>query len=67
MIKFDRLWVKLEEKNKSKIYLRGFLGGSTYNSLRHNKPVSTFTIDLICKNLKCKPEDILEYVEDDEN
>lgn len=66
MIVFSRLWDKLEEQNKTKIFLRGFIGGSTYNNLRHNRPVSTFTIDLICKNLKCNPEDVLEYIPDEQ-
>ena len=66
MIIFNRLWGELKKQGKTKIFLRGFLGGSTYNSLRHNKPVSTYTIDLICKKLNCQPESILEYIPDEE-
>lgn len=32
--------------------------------LRKNSNVSTYTLDQLCRILKCKLEDIAEYVED---
>lgn len=37
---------------------------STYR-LKHNKPISTQTIDDLCKYLDCKVEDILQYKKDE--
>lgn len=37
------------------------LSQKTLTAIRHNKPVSTTTIDTICKLAKCQPGDILEY------
>ena len=36
----------------------------TLTAIRKNEPISTKTIDTICKVLKCQPGDILGYVED---
>lgn len=34
--------------------------------LRRNESVSTHTIEMFCKILKCQVGDIMEYIEDDE-
>ena len=50
--------------NSGKIMNDKILSQSTMTAIRHNKPISTTTINTICKLAKCQPGDILEYVED---
>ena len=37
---------------------------SLIDRLKHNKPLSTVTIDDLCTMLDCKVEDILVYIKD---
>ena len=37
---------------------------SLLDRLKHNKPISTVTLNDLCNILKCKVEDILLYTED---
>lgn len=38
----------------------------TVNNLKHNKGITVDTLEKLCKILNCKPNDILEFV-DNEN
>lgn len=40
---------------------------SLLDRLKHNKPISTVTIDDLCKILSCNVNDILEYLPDSVN
>ena len=67
MIKYDRIWETMRERNISEyafIEKHGFSSG-TFHRLRHNKPITTTTIDDFCKILNCNVEDIMEYVAED--
>lgn len=37
---------------------------SLLDRLRHNRPISTVTLDDLCRILECRVEDILVYKED---
>ena len=39
------------------------ISSATISNLRKNRSVTIETIDKLCEYLKCKPEDILEYIE----
>ena len=39
---------------------------ATYYSIKNGKSVSTNTIALLCRLLRCRVEDVIEYIEDDE-
>ena len=41
------------------------LSRSLLDRLKHNKPVTTVTINDLCSILHCKIEDIAVYIEDD--
>lgn len=68
MIVFDRLWDTLKEKNISQYKLIKEYNISTgqLDRLRKNGNVNTFTLNQLCKILNCKIEDIVEYVEIEE-
>ncbi|MBQ7090108.1 MAG: helix-turn-helix transcriptional regulator [Clostridia bacterium] len=66
MIRFDPLWETMREKQVSTYWLREKCGidSKTIRRLRANENIETKTIDKLCAALHCKPENILEYVED---
>ncbi len=67
MIKYDRLWKTMQEKEISQydLYTHHNLNRSQLNRLRHNKNVEVNTIDKLCNILHCRVEDIMEHFPDD--
>jgi len=39
----------------------------TQQRIRHDKPLSTTTIEALCRILGCQPGDIMEYIPDEEH
>ena len=66
MIKFDKLFAKLEAEGKSSVYWLRTNGmhPAVVNKLRKNETVTTETIDRICILLDCQPGDIMECTKD---
>ena len=66
MIKFDKLWDVMKEKNISTYYLREKSGidSKTIRRLKSNENIETKTLDKLCSVLGCRLEDIAEYIED---
>ena len=66
MIKFDRLWKTMEERNISTYYLREKAGidSKTVRRLKANENTETKTLDKLCAALNCKLEDIAEYIDE---
>lgn len=64
MIRFDRLWKTMEERNISTYYLREKSGidSKTIRRLKNNENIETKTLDKLCSVLKCSLEDIVEYI-----
>ncbi len=68
MIIYDKLWNTLKEKNISQYKLIKIYGISTgqLDRLRKNEHVSSYTLDKLCTILKCRLEDIAEFVDTNE-
>lgn len=68
LILYNRLWETMSRKNVTTYTLRNKQGMShaTIQRLQANMPVSTHTLNKLCKILDCRLEDIAEYVPDDE-
>ena len=66
MIKFDRLWKTMEERNISTYYLREKAGidSKTVRRLKANENTETKTLDKLCAALNCRLEDIAEYIDE---
>lgn len=66
MIIYDRLWRIIEERNLSTYYLREQCGidNKTIQRLKNNENTETKTLNKLCAVLKCKLEDIAEYIPD---
>ena len=66
MITYEPFYRRLKEKNITtyKLITQHNVSRSLIDRLKHNKPITTVTLNDLCKILGCKIEDIVEYVED---
>ena len=63
MISYDRLWIKLEEKQISQYRLaKEGISHSTISRLKNNQYVNMYTIDKLCSMLDCQIGDIVEFI-----
>lgn len=64
---YTKLWKTLEENGISQYALIKQYKISTgqLDRLRKNENVSTHTLDMLCKILHCRLEDIAEFVEEE--
>ena len=64
MISYRPLWETMRRKNVTTYTLikeHGFSRG-TLDSLKHDRNISTATLDDICEILDCRVEDVLVYL-----
>lgn len=66
MISYEPFYNTLKEKGITTYKLIKHYGvsRSLLDRLKHNKPISTVTLNDLCVMLKCKVEDILVFTED---
>ena len=66
MISYEPLWATMARKNFSTYTLRvkHEMSHATVQRLKKNMPVSTYTLDRLCKLLRCGLEDIAKYIPD---
>ena len=69
MIIYKRFWQTLKASSESTYTLitKHHISSSTIDKLRKNKPLTTTTINDLCRILNCGTEDILEYVPSDDD
>lgn len=67
MIRYDRLWETMKEKNITQydLYTHHNVNRSQINRLKHNQNVEVNTIDRLCNILHCQVEDIMVHFDDD--
>jgi DNA-binding Xre family transcriptional regulator len=68
MISYEPFYKTIKEKNISTYKLINSYGisRSLIDRLKHNKPISTVTLNDLCAILDCRVEDILLYLKDEE-
>lgn len=66
MISYKPLYQTLKNKNITTYKLINSYGisRSLIDRLKHDKPISTVTLNDLCTILNCKVEDILVYIQD---
>ena len=66
MISYAPLYETLKQKNIStyKLITQYGISRSLIDRLKHNRPISTVTLNDLCTILDCKVEDILIYVKE---
>ena len=67
MISYEPLYRTMKEKNVStyKLIKEHKVSRSLLDRLKHNKPISTVTLNDLCRILHCRVEDVLLYVEEE--
>ena len=66
MISYKPFYKTLKEKNIStyKLIQKYGVSRSLLDRLKHNKPISTVTLNDLCNILQCGVQDIMEYIPD---
>lgn len=66
MISYERLWSTMAKNDITQYALinKYHVSPGQITRLKRNESVSTHTIDMFCKILNCKVEDIMEYIEE---
>lgn len=68
MISYSPLWETMRRKNVTTytlIHEYKFSKG-TLDSLKHDRNITTATLNDICKMLNCKVEEVMVYIPDDD-
>ena len=66
MISYEPLYKTLKEKGVStyKLINEHGISRSLLDRLKHNRPISTVTLNDLCNILHCRVEDVLIFTED---
>ena len=69
MIRYTPFWETLAQSQETTYTLikNHHISSSTIDKLRKNKPLNTTTINDLCIILECRVEDIMEYVQSDDD
>ena len=68
MISYRRLWETMHEKRVTQYALihKYNVSPSQITRMKRNESVSTHSIEMFCKILNCRVEDVMEYIPDEE-
>lgn len=68
MISYDKLWQTMQKKGVTQYSLikNYHISPAQITRLKRNESVSTHTIEMFCKILKCNVEDVMQFVDDEE-
>ncbi|MBQ1186288.1 MAG: helix-turn-helix transcriptional regulator [Clostridia bacterium] len=66
MISYEPFYETLKQKNIStyKLINQYGISRSLLDRLKHNKPISTVTLNDLCSILHCSVQDVLKFTED---
>lgn len=66
MITYEKLWITMEQRGITQYALIKKYGVSPaqITRLKRNESVSTHTIDVFCKILKCSVSDVMEFIDE---
>ena len=69
MIVYDKFWETLKKRNISTYALINShnISSSTLTRLRHNKPLSTVTLNDLCRILNCRLDEVASYIQSDDD
>ena len=69
MISYAPLYQTMKQKGITtyKLINQYHVSRSLLDRLKHNKPISTVTLNDLCRICECRVEDILVYTEDENN
>lgn len=63
MVNYEPLWKTMAERGMTTYTLINKYGinARTINNLKHNRGITVFTLERLCKILQCTPNDILRF------
>lgn len=66
LIVYDKLWKTMKQKEITQYALikKYKISTGQLDRLRKNENISTHTLDILCKIMNCRLEDIAEFVND---
>lgn len=69
MIEYKPFWETLEKSSETTYTLtqKHHISSSTLDKLRHNKPLTTTTLNDLCRILDCQIQDIAVYVQSEDD
>ncbi len=69
MINYSPFWETLEKSTENWYTLTDFhkISSSTLSRFKHDKAVSTKTINDMCRILDCKVQDVMQYIPSDQD
>ena len=64
MISYGPLWETMDAKGITayKLVKEYHFSTQTINNLRHNKGITTFTLEKLCTILECTPDKVIEFI-----
>lgn len=67
MIQYNPFWETLKKSDETTYTLinKHHISSAILDKLRNNKPMNTTTLNDLCRILKCRLEDIAEYIPSD--
>ena len=68
MVSYKHLWELMEKQNISTYALitkHGF-NPRTINNLKHDRGITVYTLERLCKILSCTPNDIISFLPDED-
>lgn len=68
MISYEKLWKMMQQRGISQYALikKHHVSPAQITRLKRNESVSTHTIEMFCRILHCRVEDIMEYIPEEE-
>lgn len=68
MVSYKPLWETMESQGISTYTLieKYGINSRTINNMKHNKGITVYTLERLCNILNCKPNDILEFISDEQ-
>ena len=69
MINYDPFWQTLKASSETTYTLitKHHISSATIDKLRKNKPLTTTTLNDLCRILNCKLENIAQYIPSDDD
>ena len=68
VISYEPFWKTIKEKSLTRYALTRKLNvkDETFRRIKQGKPMTTTTLDFLCKILNCEVQDIICYIPDEE-
>lgn len=69
MISYEPLWETMKKKNITTYALiyKHNISAYTITNLKRNKSITMYTLEKLCKILKCQPNDIVTILPDEDD